>query len=111
MKTFFFLIAIINSLSTLAQTDTLKPRVYSWNKLEVLKDSSRDRAQVLDGSTWDLANLEIHVSTLEPGKAPHPPHTHADAEELVIIKEGTLRVTINGQSKLLPAGSIAVAIP
>src|SRR5712675_2273322 len=94
-------LTIICGHTALAQKDTLMPKVYRWADLDMKKDSSRDRAQVLDAGTYDLANLEIHVSTLDPGKAPHPPHTHADTEELVIIKEGILKVTIKGESRLL----------
>lgn len=103
--------AITYASTTFAQKDTLKPKVYHWAQLNMQKDSSRNRAQVLDAGTYDLDNLEIHVSTLDPGKAPHPPHTHADTEELVIIKQGTLKVTIKGQSRLLGPGSIAFAMP
>jgi (S)-ureidoglycine aminohydrolase len=43
--------------------------------------------------------------------APHPAHSHADMEELLIVKEGTLKATINGVTKLLGPGSVAVALP
>ena len=58
-----------------------------------------------------LANLEVHLTILEPGKAAHPPHTHTDQEELMIIREGLLKVTIAGKSKILAAGSVAYALP
>jgi (S)-ureidoglycine aminohydrolase len=95
----------------MAQTDTLTARVYTWDNLKPEKDSSRDRRQLLDGNTPDLAQLEIHASTLEPGKAPHPPHTHADMEELIIVKEGEIRATVKNKTKVLGPGSIAYAIP
>jgi (S)-ureidoglycine aminohydrolase len=91
--------------------DTLTARVCRWNDLGTKKDSSRDRKEILDGSTPDLAQLEIHASTLEPGMAPHPPHSHADMEELLIVKEGTLKATIRGVSSLLGPGSVAMAMP
>jgi (S)-ureidoglycine aminohydrolase len=91
--------------------DTLTARVCHWNDLETKKDSSRYRKEILDGSTPDLAQLEIHASTLEPGMAPHPPHSHTDMEELLIVKEGTLKATINGVTRLLGPGSIALALP
>lgn len=94
-----------------AATDTLTARVCRWNSLETKKDSSRDRKEILEGSTPDLISLEIHASTLEPGKAPHPPHSHADMEELLIVKEGLLKATIQGVSSLLGPGSIAMALP
>jgi (S)-ureidoglycine aminohydrolase len=53
----------------------------------------------------------VHTSTLEPGKAPHPPHVHDDQEELMIVKEGQVKITIKGISKILGPGSIAFAMP
>jgi len=95
----------------LAQQDTLPAHVYNLAKLSTAKDSSRDRIQVMDGSTSILANLEVHLTTLEPGKAAHPPHTHSNQEELIIVKEGLLKVTIKGKSKLLSAGGLALSVP
>jgi len=68
--------------------DTLKEGVYHWIDLKFKKDAGGGRAQLLDGNTTDLTSLEIHVTELDPGKAPHPPHTHADMEELIVVKEG-----------------------
>ena len=85
--------------------------MYHWNKLEPIKEDTRVRRQVLEGKTFALEYFEIHASTLEPGKAPHPPHTHADQEELMIVKEGQVKITIAGQSKILGPGSIAFAMP
>jgi predicted alpha/beta superfamily hydrolase/quercetin dioxygenase-like cupin family protein len=92
-------------------SDTLTGRVYHWAELDAKKDSSRDRREIVDGRTHDLNSLEIHASTLDPGKAPHPPHKHADMEELVIVKEGRLRCTIGGITSILGPGGIAVALP
>jgi len=91
--------------------DTLPARVYNLNKIATVKDSSRDRLQVMDGASSVLANLEVHLTTLEPGKAAHPPHTHASQEELIIVKEGVINMTIAGKSKLLSAGGIAYSLP
>jgi quercetin dioxygenase-like cupin family protein len=41
--------------------------------------------------TARLAELELHVTTLNPGETSHAPHTHAN-EELVIVKEGAVEV-------------------
>ena len=112
MKLIMFISFILCACSTSAQkTDSLPARVYHWTTLEPIKEDTRVRRQVLEGSTTSLANFEVHASTLEPGKAPHPPHTHADQEELMIVKEGTVRITINGVSKTVGPGSIAFAMP
>jgi len=94
-----------------AQQDTLPARVYQLSKIATVKDSSRDRIQIMDGSTSVLANTEAHLTTLAPGKAAHPPHTHTNQEELIVVKEGLLKVTIKGSSKLLSAGGLAYSLP
>jgi (S)-ureidoglycine aminohydrolase len=69
-----------------------------------------ERRQLFEGASTPLAYLEIHATTLAPGNAPHAPHAHDD-EEMVIIREGTLRVTIEDESKVLGAGSVALMLP
>jgi (S)-ureidoglycine aminohydrolase len=112
MKKLFFFLFITNAIAAIAQkNDSILSGVYYWNKLEPAKEDTRVRRQVLEGKTFALEYFEIHASTLEPGQAPHPPHTHADQEELIIVKEGQVKITIKGQSKILGLGSIAFAIP
>jgi (S)-ureidoglycine aminohydrolase len=112
MRVILSILSFLVSLSLFAQkTDSLAPKVYYWNKLEAVKEDTRVRRQVLEGSTTSLSYFEVHTSTLEPGKAPHPPHTHDDQEELMIVKEGTVKITINGVSKIMGPGSIAFAMP
>ena len=112
MKLALSISILIATNSLFAQkTDSLGAKVYVWSKLEPVKEDTRLRRQVLDGSTTSLSNFEVHASTLEPGKAPHPPHTHDDQDELMIVKEGTVKITINGVSKILGPGSIAFAMP
>ncbi len=111
MKAIFGLISLIITFPAFSQTDSVKSTVYSWKNLKAVKEESRERRQVLEGYTTHLQKLEIHATTLEPGKAPHPPHVHADAEELIIVKDGKLSVTIQGKTEVLGAGSVAIALP
>ena len=60
------------------------------------------------GSTTDLAMFKAHSSTLVPGQTNHPPRALNDVEELIFIKEGSLKVSINDTSKILGAGSIVL---
>ncbi|MEI9806919.1 MAG: cupin domain-containing protein [Bacteroidota bacterium] len=112
MKTVLLSFFVLSSFLLRAQqADSLPPYVYNWDKLTPVKEDTRIRRQIMEGSTTSLALFEVHASTLEPGKAPHPPHTHADQEELIIVKEGKVKMTINGISNILGPGSIAYAIP
>ena len=48
--------------------------------------------------TATLEQLEVHVTTLNPGKSPHPPHRHPN-EEMIIVREGTVEALVNGEWK------------
>ena len=106
----FFLLLTTTSV-TAQKNDSLLSNVYYWNKLELVKEDTRVRRQLLKGKTFALSYFEIHASTVEAGKAPHPPHVHDDYEELIIVKEGEVKITIAGISKILGPGSIAFAMP
>ena len=82
MKQLIIVFLSLSASSLLAQkNDSLLSNVYYWNKLEAKKEDTRIRKQVLEGKTFALDYFEIHATTLEPGKAPHPPHVHDDQEE------------------------------
>ena len=51
-----------------------------------------------------LDELEMHVTTLNPGQTSHAPHKHPN-EELVIVREGTVEVLVQGEWKRLGPGS------
>lgn len=84
--------------------------VYAWGNAPVTKKATSEQRTLLEGSTVDFGHLKIHATTVPPHQAPHPAHRHPD-EELIIIKEGELTVTIAGKTKTLGAGSIALMMP
>lgn len=112
MKICMLLAAIISSSLLMGQkTDSLPPHVYDWSALKAITSGDGVKRIIMKGSTTSLANFEVHATTIEPGKAPHPPHVHTDQDELIIVKEGQVKITVNGVSKILGPGSIAFAIP
>src|SRR5207248_2904500 len=52
-----------------------------------------------------LERLASHVTTLNPGQAPHPAHKYPE-EELTIVRQGTLEVTLNGQATRVETGGM-----
>lgn len=60
---------------------------------------------VMDGPTATLENLEMHVTTLNPGEYSHPPHKHPN-EEMIIIREGTVETLSNGEWTRVGAGGV-----
>ncbi len=92
---------------TLAGSDKpiMGSSVFDWNAVEVKTTKVGARRQFFQSSTATLDELECHVTTLQPGESPHPPHKHPD-EELVIVKEGTVEALLNGETKRVGPGSV-----
>ena len=60
-----------------------------WNSIPVKPTAVGSVRSFFSARTATLEELEVHVTTLDPGKSPHPPHRHPN-EEMVIVKQGTL---------------------
>ena len=61
--------------------------------------------RVTDQPTGALHKLEFHITQLDPGHLSHQPHQHSQ-EELIILQQGTLAVTINGKTQRVGPGSV-----
>jgi quercetin dioxygenase-like cupin family protein len=101
-------ILAILTASALAAAGDAKPPMGSaavaWEDI-VAKPAKGLSRPVFQAPTATLDELEVHVTTLPPGVAPHPPHKHPD-EEIIIIKEGTVEAIVNGESRRLGPGSV-----
>jgi quercetin dioxygenase-like cupin family protein len=78
---------------------------WQWNDLAVKKTDVGELRAVVRQPTRTLEELEMHITTLNPHTASHPPHTHPN-EEMVILKEGTLQAHVNGKEVVVKPGGI-----
>lgn len=94
----------------LAQSGTAKGSwVINWDDVAAKTTESGSVRSVYNGPTATLKNLDVHITTLNPGGAPHPPHKHPN-EEMLIMKSGTVEALINGEwKKVGPGGVIYLA--
>jgi XRE family transcriptional regulator, regulator of sulfur utilization len=85
----------------------LVSKAYEFNDLPVRTSANgtTKSRQVFDGITDRGQRIAMHISELPPGEAPHPP-ARQPHEEIIMIREGTLEVTLNGQSTRLGPGSV-----
>jgi uncharacterized cupin superfamily protein len=87
---------------------TLPSKAYSFEDLpEKVSGQNRSRA-VFDGKNHAGIPLELHITELGPGQAPHAPHRHVH-EEIVMLRSGLLDVTIEGAVTRVTAGSVVYA--
>jgi quercetin dioxygenase-like cupin family protein len=60
--------------------------------------------QMLRTRTHSGYRVDMHETELPAGQAPHPPHQHVH-EEMMLIRDGTMEVTIAGATTRLGPGS------
>jgi XRE family transcriptional regulator, regulator of sulfur utilization len=84
----------------------LHSQFYPAEELKVTPGGNFKMTPVFDGVTTRGELLELHMSELGPGQTPNPLHPHVN-EEILVIREGTLDVTINDQTKRMGPGSVA----
>jgi mannose-6-phosphate isomerase-like protein (cupin superfamily) len=77
-----------------------------FDTLPVHQNGANASRAILDGMTHSNDHLEVHETTLFPGSSPHPPHQHAH-EELFLMMQGQLAVTISGKTTVIDPGGAA----
>lgn len=89
-----------------APVTTLPSSTYPFENLKVKENGENRSRDVFDGLTHSGFHIDMHETELAPGKAPHGSHHH-EHEELIMIRQGLLEVTISGKSTRLGPGSVA----
>jgi quercetin dioxygenase-like cupin family protein len=87
---------------------TLPSKCYPFNSLSEKTNpkTQNETREVFDGLTHSGYHVDLHITTLAPGQMPHPPHTHVH-EEMIMVQEGTLEVTILDNATKIGPGSVA----
>jgi quercetin dioxygenase-like cupin family protein len=100
-----FTTASVIAFAQTAAKPVMHSCVVNWNDLKVEPTRQGEYRAVFDSPTPTFAELEMHITTLNPGESPHAPHRHPE-EELLIIKEGTVAAYQNDQTNIVKAGGI-----
>ena len=83
----------------------LSTKVYKYEDLPVKPNGANEGRAVFDGKTHTGYPVELHITDLGPGMAPHAPHHHVH-EEVLMLRSGQLEVTIEGVTTTATAGSV-----
>ena len=88
-------------------TSVMGSTALSWEDIQARPSGTgvTKAKQVFKDPTATLDELEMHVSTLPAHTPSHAPHKHPD-EEILFIKEGTVEVLVNGQTRRVGPGSV-----
>lgn len=98
-------------MNTFAQLQPIESGVFKWNNLPVKKEALRESRKLAEGTTQEFEYFEIHATTQMKGAIPRPAHTQKDIEELIIIKDGTMKCTIGAKTATLGKGSVLLIPP
>jgi quercetin dioxygenase-like cupin family protein len=91
-------------------TPMMTSMVFDWNALTPTPWPTGQRRMVFDGPSVKMAKLECHITTLNAGQISGAPHKHSN-EELTIVNDGTLEVSINGKTQTVGKGSVFYFAP
>lgn len=88
-----------------ARTAVQGSTIFDWNSMTVQPTKVGAVRRLCQVPTATLDELEMHITTLNPGETSHAPHKHPD-EELLIVKEGTVESLVNGEQRRVGPGSV-----
>src|ERR1700722_19871049 len=103
------LVALPGALSAIAETHPSLPilglTVFEWEDMKPVKSATGEVRSLCKAPTATLDELEMHVTTLNPGLESHPPHRHVN-EELIILREGQCETLSDGKWIKVGPGSV-----
>jgi quercetin dioxygenase-like cupin family protein len=92
-------------------TDFSHCRAFPFGQLPVrYSDNGNATRDIAHGTVPTGEIVELHETTIEPGKMPHAAHQHPH-EEFIFIREGSMDFIYGGESHILNPGSVGYAAP
>ena len=85
-----------------------KPHAFRFSELPVATTANGETRAVIRGVLPTGEAIEMHETTLLPGKMPHPPHQHKHSE-FMLIREGQMEFENNGTPERAGPGGVFFA--
>jgi mannose-6-phosphate isomerase-like protein (cupin superfamily) len=85
----------------------MKTQQFVYDKLPVTTNGKNKRIDLFRAKTHTGFKMESHCSDIAPGEVNHPPHQHL-REEMMLVREGTMELTIAGKPYRLGPGDVGV---
>src|ERR1700727_2531434 len=80
------------------QSTVLATTFVDWDSLVPDRTAAGLVRHVFDNPTVAMDKLEVHITTLNPGKESHPIHRHP-WEEILLVKDDDFEVSVNGHKQ------------
>lgn len=91
-----------------ADDQTLSSTTFPFDSLQKKEEKDHTTRPVVNGKIYTGEHVEVHETMLAPGAMPHAAHRHKHSE-FWLIREGTVELTINGQTHRLGPGGVGLA--
>src|SRR5262245_51443269 len=85
----------------------MKTKAFVFSELPVTTNGLNKQRRMFTAKTHTGFKIESHSSDIAPGEVNHPPHQHL-REEMMLIREGTMELTIAGKPYRLGPGDVGV---
>lgn len=99
------LLPLLAVTPAVGQSGPLASHMYPFEALPVHGEGQNREWPVFEGMSHAGVRIELHETELAPGQMPHPAHHHTH-EEMILVREGTMEVTIAGKSATLGPGGV-----
>ena len=85
----------------------MKTRSFLYNEIPVTTNGKNKSRRMFTAKTHTGFKIESHQSDIAPGEVNHPPHQHL-REEMMLVRLGTMELTISGKPYRLGPGDVGV---
>ena len=85
----------------------MKTKAYRYDEVNVTTNGKNKQRRLFTAKTHTGFKMESHMSDIAPGEVNHPPHQHL-REEMMLVREGVMELTISGVPYRLGPGDVGV---
>ena len=85
----------------------MRTQHFKYDELPVTVNGRNRQRRMFTAKTHTGFKIASHQSEIAPGEVNHPPHQHL-REEMMLIREGVLELTIAGKAYRLGPGDVGV---
>ncbi len=92
---------------SLEKLPVMKTQRFGFDELPVTTNGKNEQRRMFTAKTHTGFKIESHQSDIAPGEVNHPPHQHL-REEMMMVREGVMELTISGKPYRLGPGDVGV---